>query len=85
MCSPSAFCDEDVITQKQEEHEQDSRHEMYSEQRKEMMSKQVTSLHQSKAEQVSSSTCLSSEAQSVSQRDTIDESKNKVLESLIFC
>ena len=38
---------------------------MYSEQRKEMMSKQVTSLHQSKQEQVtsSSSTCLSSEAQ----------------------
>ena len=63
--SPSAFCDEDVISQRQEEHEHDSRQEMYSEQRKEMMSKQVTSLHQSKQEQVSSSstTCVSSEAQ----------------------
>ena len=63
MCSPSAFCDGDVINEKQEEHEHDSRQEMYSEQRKEMMSKQVSSLHQSKQEQVSSTTCLSSEAQ----------------------
>ena len=63
MCSPSAFCDGDVINEKHEEHEHDSRQEMYSEQRKEMMSKQVTSLHQSKQEQVSSASCLSSEAQ----------------------
>lgn len=48
-----AFCDEEVITQKHEEQEQiaSARQEMYSEQRKEMMNKQVTNLHQSKHEQ----------------------------------
>ena len=84
MCSPSAFCDEDVITQKQEEHEQDSRHEMYSEQRKEMMSKQVTSLHQSKAEQVSSSTCLSSEAQEWQQMAKKEKSYTEYSEQSSF-
>ena len=63
MFSPSAFCDEDVINQRHEEHEHESRQEMYSEQRREMMSKQVSSLHHSKNEQVTSSTSLSSEAQ----------------------
>ena len=58
----SAFCDEDVIIQKQEKHEHESsaRHEMYTEQRKEMMNKQVTNIHQSKQEQTVSMT--SSEA-----------------------
>ena len=51
----SAFCDEDVIIQKQE-HEASTRHEMYTEQRKEMMNKQVTSIHQSKQEQTMSMT-----------------------------
>ena len=64
MFSPSAFCDEDVIQQKHEGLEQESRQEMYSEQRREMMNKQVSSLHQSKEQVVtSSSSCLSSEAQ----------------------
>ena len=54
----AAFCDEDVIIQKQEkqEHESSTRHEMYTEQRKEMMNKQVTSIHQSKQEQTMSMT-----------------------------
>ena len=48
-----AFCDEEVITKRHEEHDNEvtSRQEMYSEQRKEMMNKQVTNLHQSKQEQ----------------------------------
>jgi len=52
------FCDEDVIIQKQEkqEHEASTRHEMYTEQRREMMNKQVTSIHQSKQEQTMSMT-----------------------------
>ena len=85
MCSPSAFCDEDVINQKQEEHDQDSRQEMYSEQRREMMSKQVTSLHQSKQEQVSSSsTCLSSEAQEWQQMALKEKSYTEYSEQSSF-
>ena len=61
MSSPSAFCDEDVIHQRQEGLEQESRQEMYSEQRKEMMSKQVSSLHQSKQEQVTTSSSMSAD------------------------
>merc|ERR1711963_489639 len=47
------FCDEEEVTRRQEALAQDahSKQEMYSEQRKEMMSKQVTNLHQSKHEQ----------------------------------
>lgn len=50
MSLPLAFCDEEVISKKHEEQEQEVRQEMYSEQRKEMMNKQVTSLHQSRQE-----------------------------------
>ena len=48
-----AFCDEEVITKKHEEHESEvsQRQQMYSEQRKEMINKQVTSLHQRQHEQ----------------------------------
>ena len=57
---------------------------MYSEQRKEMMSKQVTSLHQSKAEQVSSSTCLSSEAQEWQQMAKKEKSYTEYSEQSSF-
>ena len=53
------------MNKKFEEQEQSniSRQEMYTEQRKEMMSKQVSSLHQSKHEQITTSSSMSSEAQ----------------------
>ena len=57
----SAFCDEDVIIEKQEKQEHETRNEMYTEQRKETINKQVASIHQSKQQQ--SMSMKSSEAQ----------------------
>ena len=59
---------------------------MYSEQRKEMMSKQVTSLHQSKQEQVSSTSTshLSSDAQEWQQMAKKEKSYTEYSEQSSF-
>ena len=69
-----AFCDEEVLTQKHEEQEQlaTARQEMYSEQRKEMINKHVTNLHQSKHEQhitTSSSVTEANEWQQIAKKE----------------